>query len=408
MTLISSTRPINACGIIMDALANIYAKPSLNIRRRPLYDLWINQPSELRSRIQAQIDRLTAIETTNNEIIGKGPVQKFTIKYKSPVACEINPDIECDSVLDFCSSIPSQAPEDDLYSEVFLDCVLTDYVKICFYLIERYCENSYDETLEQELVRMLEKWYNKMETIILDILLGFAGNYSNGTNSMLSPLDVPLVNTNGGLNPGAVGFIKAQFSHLGIAPEDVVIVADNHYIGTAIYAPIGGFGLNAQGANTGVIPQLYNIIGSDKVNQVFNGGTANTIVAFPKEHFAIFNKPNNQNTYMAKGNFEYRGDRINLSVPERESTVKPLGGMMVDMHSEYTCDCDDPFTGAKSGGIAYAWQTPLGLFMPPVDAYCPDALGGYSYPILVFNGTCGDFDACSVIAAGGGVNNPPK
>lgn len=289
--------------------------------------------------------------------------RKVHIRYIKPTCAD-----EVDVLVDECN-IPSQLQ--NAWGTASL--TVGEYVQFGFELNEEQFTEMCEDRTTIYMENFKQKYYNalkRMDKRLLEIALGFMGNYPNGVNSGTNPEPMNFISPDKTPNIGALAEMKKLYRIMGYNAEPIM-VGDND--------------LEILNMMKGYLTVSQNGIDMGKLNldRFFYDGQANATLIGGEPALL---------TYMP-GTFqlvEYiESDRKNLSMPmtmnvnnqqvsrfQKQIATQVLEDGKWTFHYIYDC-----------GLHKFSWSKKYDLFALPQDAVCEN-----KYPALLFKVGCGGLD----------------
>lgn len=243
--------------------------------------------------------------------------------------------------------------------------------------IRTMCENRvefYNTVLRLRLDAAIQGFNN----VVLAQLATLMGKYPiTGDESLISPINIPVVTSNGVANPAGLSLLKTIYQQMNQNDDAIIVGAGKlDFFGNALaYSGLSSNGINAGGAT------INNLFRDANVNNVapFAGkGTDNILTWLPGAIRPV-------EFYQNSGDFVEKGATISVggrNYYEKEYGQVELGGLKWDYFMERNCD-----------EWVFAFQKQFEIVPLPADAFgdCQN----YNYA-LAFQLGCGDV-SCDLI-----------
>ena len=239
-----------------------------------------------------------------------------------------------------------------------------------------FCENP-AQVYADYIAKRYDAAKQDLNTKLINAIIPMIGNYAvSGTNSIATPLTIPVVNALGVPNPAALALIESHFMQMNQTESPILVGAGkldlfNKGLG---YSGLAASGLDASRAS------LVNYFRDVNLNTVLGGGTDH-LLAFLPGAFQLLEWYDNVGDYFKKFEMIVNGK----SVPSKEMSFVEIDGIRWDMYYEYDC-----------GVHKYRFQKWFDLAQIPSDAFgaCQD----YNYSLHFLLG-CGDLDCGAINSA---------
>jgi hypothetical protein len=231
------------------------------------------------------------------------------------------------------------------------------------------CEGDVNGVYGKMLLSKYQQAKSQYNAKIAAVLATLPGKYpTNGVDSLLTPIDLPVVTSAGMFNSGAWAYHTAIWRAANILEDPIVI-----YGGGYMDAAIAAYGITTPtDAGMGRLSALPPLFRDSNINAAFGDGNSH-IVSFARGAVQLLQWYENFGSY----GWLKEMTRNGVTVAESQrSTIMTPDGLEWDFYYEFDC-----------GVHKFRFKKFFGVAPIPAEAFgtCRD----YNY-ILNFNQTCGD------------------
>ena len=218
------------------------------------------------------------------------------------------------------------------------------------------------------------KYYNALKRLdkkLLNLILGYMGNYPNGTSSATAPIEIPLIKGDKTPNIGAFAEILKLYRIMGYSASPIWVGDNDLEILNIMkqFLSVGNDGIDMSKL------MMDRFFYDGQVNATLGGGTEKIVATFAPGTFQLVEYLDSDRKTIADYKDVYINNIRTVRYKEQKVTMALPDG---NWEFYYKYDC---------GQHIYNLQKRFGLFAMPEDAVCVN-----KYPALLFKVGCGEVD----------------